>query len=84
MADCDPSDDFAVPDFKDQIWLRLSDLVPLARCKLVNLDLAVLAHQQAAWTLPILQLCNFDVGDWGFGLLGIAVELPEHDRFVRD
>ena len=54
----------------------------LARRELVNLDLAVLSHQQAAWSLLILQLCNFDVGDRGFSLLCVAVELPEDNRLI--
>ena len=82
MTDCDPCDDLAVLDFEDGVWLRLSNLMTLAWRKLVDLNLTVLSDKQATWGLSVLQLCNFDVGDRGFSLLCVAVELPEDNRLI--
>ena len=79
----DPRDNFRVFDYKDDIRHCKSDLLPLARRKLVDLNRAVFTNKQTAGRLLILQLGNFDVGDWSFGLFCAAVELPKHNGFIH-
>ena len=82
VTDGDPRDHFRVFDFEDDIGHGKSDLLPGARRKLVDLNRAVFTDEQTAGRLLILQLGNFDVGDWSFGLFGAAVELPKHYGFI--
>ena len=83
MTDSDPRDNLGILGLKDERWLRLPYQMPLSWRELVYLNRAVFPHEYAAWCLFVLQLCNFDVGDWCFRLFSAAIELPKNDSFIR-